>query len=545
MERAIAYIRVSDERQVSEGNSLITQGDLVREFAKSKKYEFDRLFTEEGESAKTDARPVLQELLSYVKVNRGMIQVLIVPKIDRLARNLADYINLKLQLERFGVRIESVGEQIHDTPVGRFTEGVLASVAQFDNEIRAERCKGGMIQAVRNGRWVWKAPIGFRNVKANDKATIAPDDSKAPYMIELFIRLASGRERPKDVLTWLATQGIKLSSSHFYRLVHNTAYIGLIEKFGLSIRGQPPMVPLVSDAIFHKAHEAFRTMRHPLTYQRDNPEFPLRGTVRCTCSAFLTASFSKGRRRHYPYYRCVKCSSVNLRKDIVEESFAKRLCAYRRLAVILKQPQMRAQLVQEWQRESAERHAAIRRLERELSTLSETQRALALKNAQGVIPDELAKAQIAELDREIRDKHVQLDNSKSSSPSIESVIDFGVRFLSQLDSYWNRESLPGKKMLQSFFYPSGVTHRAENGFRTAESAAQTEEEDIFLSRLSPLVDHRNRTPKQSRGMPPLSKSQSCSVVKLLSKLYEQFHVKRVEGGRELEAENNSTGKTTE
>ena len=58
MERAIAYIRVSDPRQVTDGNSLVTQENLVRDQVRARNYELDRLFVEPGESAKTDNRPL-------------------------------------------------------------------------------------------------------------------------------------------------------------------------------------------------------------------------------------------------------------------------------------------------------------------------------------------------------------------------------------------------------------------------------------------------------------------------------------------------------
>src|SRR5690349_746220 len=133
METAIAYIRVSDPKQVTEGNSLVTQERQVREYAKSQGYNLLRVFIERGQSAKSDDRTVLQEMLEFAKQNVGKIQVLMFPKIDRFARHLPDYLDLKARLNRLKIRIDSVGEHIEDTPVGRLTEHLLASIAQFDN----------------------------------------------------------------------------------------------------------------------------------------------------------------------------------------------------------------------------------------------------------------------------------------------------------------------------------------------------------------------------------------------------------------------------
>ncbi len=53
-------------------------------------------------------------------------------------------------------------------------ENMVAAFAQFDNDMRADRCTNGMKEAVREGRHVWNAPIGYNNVRVADKATIAP-----------------------------------------------------------------------------------------------------------------------------------------------------------------------------------------------------------------------------------------------------------------------------------------------------------------------------------------------------------------------------------
>jgi DNA invertase Pin-like site-specific DNA recombinase len=60
--------------------------------------------------------------------------------------------------KRYGASIKSVTEHIEDTPVGRFMENMIANVAQFDNDVRAERCSNGMKDTIRDGRYVWMAP---------------------------------------------------------------------------------------------------------------------------------------------------------------------------------------------------------------------------------------------------------------------------------------------------------------------------------------------------------------------------------------------------
>ena len=60
-------------------------------------------------------------------------------------------------------------------------KNIIANVAQFDNDVRTERSVGGMKEAVREGRYVWPAPIGYKNIRSNGKATRPGRPGHCPY----------------------------------------------------------------------------------------------------------------------------------------------------------------------------------------------------------------------------------------------------------------------------------------------------------------------------------------------------------------------------
>ena len=62
----------------------------------------------------------------------------------------------------------------------------MANIAQFDNDIRSERCAGGMREAMREGRYVWMATAGYKNVRVAGKCTIAQDPIMAPLYFVLL-----------------------------------------------------------------------------------------------------------------------------------------------------------------------------------------------------------------------------------------------------------------------------------------------------------------------------------------------------------------------
>jgi len=486
METAVAYIRVSSQRQVDEGGSLDSQTKQVEQFAGARDYQLATIFREEGESAKTDQRPQLQAMLRFCRERSNGVRVVIVPKIDRLARNVNDYTNLKVQLSRLGIRLESLGERIEDTPVGRFTETILASVAQFDNEIRAERCKGGMLEAVAQGRWVWKAPVGYRNVRINGKGTIEPDPRFGPTVAQAFRLLADGHQSARAVHMFLEQSGVRCGRTGFYKLIKNEVYMGRIHAFGRVTLASAPFVPLVDEITFAQANRSLRQVSMPQVYQVESDDFPLRGSMLCRCTRRYTASWSKGEQgAQYAYYRCPHCQGRSYRRNIVEAHFRQELRLYegveagwQRLADELKSFDDTVRAESETQRQSG-----VQRVE-ELQALMD---AIVLKNARGVISDELAKRQIDRLTCDIATVAESIPR-RSELSSIEELIAFARRVFSNLAEEWEHFSLRTKKDLLRFMFPQGILYDPERGFRTPENSLSERFQKVVQGELSILVE---------------------------------------------------------
>jgi Resolvase, N terminal domain len=83
--------------------------------------------------------------------------------VSRLSRDKYDYFALRAFFQKLGITLRSVTEPLDDSPAGRFIEGVLASAAQFDNDVKAERTRAGMLTALELGRWIHQPPLGYCN----------------------------------------------------------------------------------------------------------------------------------------------------------------------------------------------------------------------------------------------------------------------------------------------------------------------------------------------------------------------------------------------
>ena len=161
--KAVVYCRVSTKEQADEGGSLSTQEKICKDYAIKNGYEIVDIFIEQGESAKNANRTELKRLLSICTNKKSNIKAVIVYKIDRVARNIDDYRQIRLLLKSYGIEIKSTSEFFEDNPVGRFMENIIANVAQFDNDVRTERSVNGSRDAMREGRYVWVAPYGYLN----------------------------------------------------------------------------------------------------------------------------------------------------------------------------------------------------------------------------------------------------------------------------------------------------------------------------------------------------------------------------------------------
>jgi DNA invertase Pin-like site-specific DNA recombinase len=158
--RVVSYIRVSREEQV-EGWSLDAQRDLCAELATRRDWNLVHIFEEPGRSAKTDLRPAFQRMMSRAEARQ--FDVIVVHKLDRFSRSLADVVKNVARLKEAGVGLVSVSEPWLDTttPQGEFMLYLFALLAQWDNENRARETSKGKEQRAKEGYWNGTLSFGY------------------------------------------------------------------------------------------------------------------------------------------------------------------------------------------------------------------------------------------------------------------------------------------------------------------------------------------------------------------------------------------------
>jgi len=158
--RVVSYVRVSREEQV-EGWSLDAQRDQCADLAARRGWNLVQVFEEPGRSAKTDLRPTFQRMMSQAEAKR--FDVIVVHKLDRFSRSLADVVRNVARLKEAGVGLVSVSEPWLDTttPQGEFMLYLFALLAQWDNENRARETAKGKQQRAKEGYWNGTLSFGY------------------------------------------------------------------------------------------------------------------------------------------------------------------------------------------------------------------------------------------------------------------------------------------------------------------------------------------------------------------------------------------------
>lgn len=185
MTKVVGYIRVSTEEQAESGLSLTVQRTKLAAFAIAMDLELIRVFEDAGKSAKSLDRPGLQGALQALR--DGEAEGLLVAKLDRLTRNVADLGELVQDYFSSRYSLLAVGDSIDTRSAGgRLVLNVLGSVAQWEREAIAERTRDAMQQLKKEGRFTGgDAPYGF---EVHDGELVPRPDEQIVVMLARKLR---------------------------------------------------------------------------------------------------------------------------------------------------------------------------------------------------------------------------------------------------------------------------------------------------------------------------------------------------------------------
>ncbi|MDP3959291.1 MAG: recombinase family protein [Pseudorhodobacter sp.] len=242
--RGAIYTRKSSEEGLEqEFNSLHAQREACESYIASQRSEGWVLVRDQyddgGISGGTLERPGLKRLLADIE--DGLVDVVVVYKIDRLSRSLMDFSKLVEVFDRNGVTFVSVTQSFNTTTsMGRLTLNILLSFAQFEREVTGERIRDKIAASRRKGMWMGGCPPLGYEVKDRKLVENPADAAHVRWVFARFIEIGSGTVLARE----LAERGVTTSRGHridkkfIYRMLNNRVYIGEAVHKGTSYPGE-------------------------------------------------------------------------------------------------------------------------------------------------------------------------------------------------------------------------------------------------------------------------------------------------------------------
>jgi site-specific DNA recombinase len=291
--RCAIYTRVSTEHGLDqEFNSLDAQYEAASAYIKSQAHASWTLirsrYDDGGYSGGSTDRPDLQKLLDDIRARK--IDVIVVYKVDRLTRSLADFAKLVELFDAHGVSFVSVTQQFNTTTsMGRLTLNVLLSFAQFEREVTSERIRDKIAASKRKGLWVGGTlPLGYE-MKDGKIAIVEKEAELVRSIFRRYLELGSVNELLRDLkerniqtktrlLSTGATRGgIPFGRGALYYVLSNHFYIGEVKYKNEILPGEQP--PIMDRALFEAVRQKSLAQWSHRTVVRNKSDHLLTGLL--------------------------------------------------------------------------------------------------------------------------------------------------------------------------------------------------------------------------------------------------------------------------
>ena len=447
-EVAAIYARVSSSGQLGRGDdedgdgySIPAQVKACEREAEARGATVIKAYIERAESARSDDRPVLQQMMRELPTLG--VRYLIVHKVDRLARNRLDDATLYERFVGMNITLVSASENIDETPAGRLMHGMLATFAEYYSNNLATEIKKGLRQKHENGGTPFRPPIGYLSKRTlignQDIRTVVVDPERAPFIQEAFDLYATGNWTTKTLAAHLKQRGLRsretpkvparpLSASRVQEMLRNLYYVGIVIYRGHRATGRHET--LIDRDTFDRV-QALLSARSVAGDRPHKHQHYLRGTLYCAeCGGRLLYGKYRGNGGQYEYFCCIgrltrrqggRCQTRHYPVSQVEDAIAEH---YRTVHVTKR---VRDAIWSDVRRDASERTAIvvkdIERHHRKIKTLEENQTRLVQLSYQGLVSNEVLASEQQRLEVEKLQAQRLLEAAELHAQDIETSLD--------------------------------------------------------------------------------------------------------------------------
>ncbi len=477
--RAVLLTRVSTSDQKDNGYSLPQQKDLLYEYCN--RYNIKVIeHLEEDFTGTTLERPQIKKIRKLINSKR--IDLVLFHKWDRFSRKTSQGLVEIENIQSKGIEINAIAEYIDfKVPQQIMMLFMYLGLGEVENAVRSQRTKNGIIGALKEGRHINKAPIGYLNSKDPNnpsKPLIKPCPIKAPLIEAIFKEYATGLYSQEYLRKKYRKLGISRSKSQFSNLLSNIKYIG---KIIVPENNQEPMKivdalhePIINSTIFYKVQQIKSNKSNVrLNCKKESKheeKLPLRGGVlKCSkCGSNLTGSPSKSRNGNYHYY--YHCNSRKGCRERFKVEVAHN--ELNKILVSLKPPKeilelFKEVLIDEYKSNQSSRINIAKKLHKQKKQIEEKLDKLTEKFAEDNINKESYDRLCNKYYAQINDLKLNIDEYSDYQKDINLYVDFGIQLLINLSIFYNKATTEIKRQIIGSIFSEKLVFE-DKKYRTAK-----------------------------------------------------------------------------
>ncbi len=472
-----SYTRVSSKEQFDNNSSITRQQEANLDCAAKNNFRIIEQFGGTYESAKSDfTRKEFKRLIEKVKSSRKKPYAILVYKMSRFSRSGGNAIGLVSYLvDELKVHLYEVCSGLNTT-TDRGKAAIWDSLfsAFKENLERKEIIIPNMAAYIKAGNWFSKAPRGYdhfgpkvRNIKFHSPIQKIVINDEGKILREAWKWKLSGLHSDVKIAEKLANRGLLIEHKRLSEMWRNPFYCGI----GINKLVEGPTKgkwePIISQADFIKVQQILDKNTSGYQHKKDVDERPLTRLLRCnSCDSYMVGY--KNNKKNLHYYRCLKCTGVNLnahatphaKKKSAETIFLELLEKYQVPKKIV--PVVEKQLTKLFKHYNENNNSLDEQLENQFNSLQKEMKDLKIRLGLGKIDKETYDLTFEHLNEQIVKVNKELNNGKVKISNLESVLKTALNKLEKLSKIWGSGELEDKRTLQKTLFPDGIFYDAKN-----------------------------------------------------------------------------------
>lgn len=487
LKRAVIYCRVSEKKQTSDGSGLSSQEHRCRQYAEAKGYDVVELFPDDR-SAGGDFvnRPGMVALLHFLDSYPNERFVVIFDDLKRYSRDTEFHLKLRrVMLERGAIR-ECLNFNFEDSPEGKFNETISAAAGTYERETMGRQNLQKSVARLEQGYCIQSMPpLGYKYIKSKVHGKIlVRNEPYASIVQESLEGYATGRfASQSEVKRFLESHsGFPLIDKHgtvrqqrVVELLKRHLYAGLIDgrSWGVSIR-EGKHEGLISIATFERIQKKLEGRVYAPARKDIADDFPLRGSVCCSsCDTTLTACWSQGKRKKYPYYYCraKECAlyGKTIARDKIEKQFEKLLSEIQPTKGLV---DITAAMFRDcWNTQIEQGKEIEKAITRQLAEAEKKIEKILDAVVEASNPRVISayEKQIDKLEREtllLREKERNLEKSPNN---FDDLFEHSIKFISNPCNLWKKGKIEIQRLVLKLTFSGHLHYCRETGFRTPQT----------------------------------------------------------------------------